>query len=79
MMLMIDGGIRRGTDVLKALALGASAVFIGRPFIFANALAGCDGVIHAGSILKEEIDRNMGLLGITSLAELTTDYLVKAR
>ena len=79
MMLMIDGGIRRGTDVLKALALGASAVFVGRPFIFANALAGRDGVIHAGSILKEEIDRNMGLLGITSLAELTTDYLVKTR
>ena len=78
-VLMIDGGIRRGTDVLKALALGASAVFVGRPFIFANALAGRDGVIHAGSILREEIDRNMALLGLTSLAALSTDYLIKTR
>ena len=79
MLLMIDGGIRRGTDVLKALALGASAVFVGRPFIFSNALAGRDGVIHTGNILKDEIDRNMAMLGLTNLADLSADYLIKTK
>jgi L-lactate dehydrogenase (cytochrome) len=71
----IDGGIRRGTDVLKALALGASFVFLGRPFNYAAALGGEAGVAHAIGILREEIDRDMALLGITSFAELRPEML----
>ncbi|MCJ0763415.1 alpha-hydroxy acid oxidase [Variovorax terrae] len=73
--IMIDGGIRRGTDVLKALALGAKFVFVGRPFVFAAALAGQAGVRHAIGILSEEIDRDMGLLGLNSLADLEPSHL----
>ena len=65
--VMMDGGVRRGTDVLKALALGAVFVFVGRPFVYAAAIAGEAGVRHAINILLTEIDRNMGLLGISSL------------
>jgi FMN-dependent dehydrogenase len=69
MTVMIDGGIRRGTDVLKALALGARFVFVGRPFLFAAVTGGEAGVRRAIALLVEEVDRDMGLLGITSLAE----------
>jgi L-lactate dehydrogenase (cytochrome) len=70
MPVMIDGGIRRGTDVLKALALGAKFVFLGRPFLYAAAVAGESGVRHAASLLSEEIDRNMALLGIISTNDI---------
>jgi L-lactate dehydrogenase (cytochrome) len=73
--VMIDSGFRRGTDVLKALALGAKFVFVGRPFAFAASVGGEDGVRHAIEILRTEIDRDMALLGITSLAELTPERL----
>jgi L-lactate dehydrogenase (cytochrome) len=73
---MYDSGIRRGTDVLKALALGARFVFLGRPFLYAAAVAGEPGVLHACRILYEEIDRDMVLLGIKSLGELGPDYLL---
>jgi L-lactate dehydrogenase (cytochrome) len=79
MTIMIDGGIRRGTDVLKALALGAKFVFIGRPFLYAAAIAGPAGVHHAASVLKDEISRDMAMLGISSLAEMKRDLLVPAR
>jgi L-lactate dehydrogenase (cytochrome) len=72
---MMDGGVRRGTDVLKALALGARFVFIGRPFFFAAAVAGQRGVAHAIRLLRDEIDRDMALLGIRSLAEMTPDRI----
>jgi L-lactate dehydrogenase (cytochrome) len=75
--VMIDGGFRRGTDVLKALALGASFVFLGRPFIYAAAIGGEPGVRHAFSILHEEIDRNMALLGINTLDELHPRMLIR--
>jgi len=75
----MDGGIRRGTDVLKALALGAKYVFIGRPFLYAAAIAGAAGVHHAASLLKDEISRDMAMLGITSLAEMKRELLVPAR
>lgn len=75
MAVMLDSGIRRGTDVLKALALGADFVFVGRPFLFAAAVAGAPGVAHAMSLLKEEIDRDMALLGIVTLEELSPDLL----
>jgi L-lactate dehydrogenase (cytochrome) len=77
--IMIDGSIRRGTDVLKALALGAAAVFVGRPFIYAAAIAGVPGVLHASKLLSDEIDRDMALLGVTKLAALSQDYLIAAR
>lgn len=77
MTVMMDGGIRRGSDVLKAIALGAEFVFVGRPLIYAAAIAGEDGVRHAIAILSSEIHRNMGLLGINALTELSPDRLVK--
>lgn len=67
MTVMMDSGIRRGTDVLKALALGAQFVFVGRPFLFAHAVAGEAGVCHAVYLLREEIDRDLALLGAPSL------------
>jgi L-lactate dehydrogenase (cytochrome) len=73
--VMIDGGIRRGTDVLKAIALGADFVWVGRPMLFAAAIAGCAGVVHAMTLLREEISRNMAMLGVTSLDDLDTTFL----
>jgi L-lactate dehydrogenase (cytochrome) len=67
MTVMMDSGIRRGTDVLKALALGAQFVFVGRPFLFAHAVAGEAGVRHVVRLLREEIDRDLALLGARSL------------
>jgi L-lactate dehydrogenase (cytochrome) len=79
MTVMMDSGVRRGTDVLKALALGAQFVFIGRPFLFAAAIAGEPGVRHAVDLLQDEIDRDMALLGINSLAEMRRELLTTAR
>ena len=62
----VDGGIRRGTDVLKALALGADAAFAARPFACALAVDGEAGVAHALSLLPDEIALGLGLLGCTS-------------
>ncbi len=73
---MMDGGIRRGTDVLKALALGAKFVFVGRPFNYAAAIAGEAGVRHAIDILATEIDRDMAMLGINRLDELSPRHLL---
>ena len=78
MTVMLDGSVRRGTDVLKALALGADFVFIGRPMLFAAAIGGEPGVAHAIRLLREEIGRDMALLGITSLAEMTPALLAPA-
>lgn len=75
--IMMDSGVRRGTDVFKALALGASFVFVGRPFGFAAAIGGEAGVGHAIRLLSAEVNRNMALLGISSLAELTPQRLVR--
>jgi L-lactate dehydrogenase (cytochrome) len=68
--VMLDSGVRRGTDVLKALALGARFVFVGRPFNYAAALGGEAGVRRALRILSSEISTDMAMLGIRSLGEL---------
>ena len=75
MALMMDSGIRRGTDVLKALALGAQFVWVGRPFNYAATVEGEAGVAHAISILKGEVYRNMSLVGVNSVAELNRSFL----
>jgi L-lactate dehydrogenase (cytochrome) len=73
--VMLDSGVRRGSDVLKALALGASFVFVGRPFSFGATVAGEAGVLHAISILRQEVSRNLALLGINSPAEIGPDFI----
>ncbi|MFV0335838.1 MAG: alpha-hydroxy acid oxidase [Tropicimonas sp.] len=78
MALMVDGGLRRGTDVIKALALGADFVFVGRPFLFAASLGGEAAVERAIDILREEIHRDLGLLGLRETAEISPEILMPA-
>jgi L-lactate dehydrogenase (cytochrome) len=77
MTVMLDGGIRRGTDVLKALALGAQFVFVGRPMLFAAVAGGEAGVTRALTLLKDEVDRDMALLGIRSIGEISPELVRK--
>jgi len=79
MEVMLDSGVRRGTDVLKAMALGARCVFVGRPFNYAATVAGQRGVAHAIALINEEVRRNMGLLGVVDLKELSVEFLQRAR
>ena len=74
--VMLDSGVRRGTDVIKALSLGASCVFIGRPFNYAAAVAGAAGVDHAIDLMRQEVSRDMALMGVTSLDQLDKSLLV---
>jgi 4-hydroxymandelate oxidase len=68
--LIVDGGIRRGTDVLKALALGASAVLVGRPYVYGLANAGAMGVAHVLRLLRDELEIAMALCGCRTLADV---------
>jgi (S)-mandelate dehydrogenase len=77
--IIVDGGIRRGTDVIKAVALGADAVFAGRAVLYGLAAGGRAGAKRSLDILHAELDRDMGLLGVPSLAELDPSLLVPAR
>ncbi len=77
MTVMMDSGIRRGTDVLKALALGAKFVFVGRPFNYAASVGGEAGVLHAAEILRGEVYRNMALVGVNTFAELGPERLLR--
>lgn len=74
--LLLDGGIRRGSDVFKAIALGATAVMIGRPYIHALATAGALGVAHLLRLLREELEVTMALCGCSNLAEISDAYLL---
>ena len=65
--LLVDGGIRRGTDVLKAIALGAQAVLVGRPYVYGLANAGALGVAHVLRLLRDELEIAMALSGCTNL------------
>jgi L-lactate dehydrogenase (cytochrome) len=78
MTVMIDSGFRRGTDIVKALALGAACVFVGRPFLFAAAYAGQAGTAHAIALLAKELDKDMALLGVRRTEEITRDLLIDA-
>jgi 4-hydroxymandelate oxidase len=68
--VIVDGGIRRGTDVVKALALGASAVQIGRPYVYGLAVGGAEGVEHVVRILRQELLMTMAVLGRPNIASL---------
>ena len=73
--VFIDGGFRRGTDVLKAIALGAKLVFMGRPQLYGAAVAGTEGIAKVVDILRSEIDRDLALLGCKDLGEVSPDLL----
>ena len=64
--VLLDGGVRRGTDALKALALGARAVLIGRPMLWALAVGGEEGVTHVLELLRAEVELGLALLGCSS-------------
>ncbi|KAH8594950.1 FMN-dependent dehydrogenase-domain-containing protein [Bisporella sp. PMI_857] len=73
--VVLDGGVRRGADILKALCLGASAVSLGRPFMYAIGGYGTEGAVKAIQILSDEIETTMRLLGVTSLSQLNPEYV----
>jgi 4-hydroxymandelate oxidase len=73
--ILVDGGIRRGTDVVKAIALGADAVLIGRPYLYALAVAGAEGVARALEILRTELMMAMALTGRTAIKQIDRTVL----
>lgn len=77
--VLLDGGIRRGTDVLKALALGARAVMIARPWFYGLAAGGEPGVVRTLRILRSELDRGMALIGAPAVGSLDASFVRMAR
>jgi L-lactate dehydrogenase (cytochrome)/(S)-mandelate dehydrogenase len=77
--VLVDGGIRRGGDVVKALALGAKACLIGRPQLWGVAVAGEAGVARVLEIFRSEIDRAMGLCGVTRIDQIDKSLLLTKR
>ncbi|MAZ88642.1 MAG: alpha-hydroxy-acid oxidizing enzyme [Cellvibrionaceae bacterium] len=77
--VLLDGGVRRGTDIFKALALGADAVLIGRPQIYALAVAGALGVAHMLKLLRDELEVTMALCGCPTLKDINPDCLFKPK
>jgi L-lactate dehydrogenase (cytochrome) len=75
--LLLDGGIRRGTHVLKAMALGAKACLIGRAYLYGLSAGGEAGVSRALAVLRAEISRDMALMGACSIADVTRDRIAK--
>jgi glycolate oxidase len=73
--VFVDSGFSRGTDIAKAIALGAEAVGIGRLFCYGLAAAGQAGVVRVLEILEDELKRSIGMLGLTSYAGLDTSFL----
>ena len=74
--VIVDSGFRRGTDVVKALALGADLVLIGRATLYGTAVGGEAGATRALSLLREEINRTMALIGCRSIAELSPEHVI---
>ncbi|MEO5796297.1 MAG: alpha-hydroxy acid oxidase [Rhodoferax sp.] len=77
--VLVDGGIRRGTDVLKAMALGASAVLIGRPYVYGLANAGAVGVAHVLRLLRDELEIAMALCGCKTLDQASAALLLEGK
>ncbi len=75
--MLLDGGVRRGGDILKALALGATACLIGRPQLWGLAVAGEAGVGRILEIYRGELDRAMGLCGFTRIADIDRSVLLE--
>lgn len=73
--VLMDGGIRRGTDIVKAIAHGATAVLIGRPYLYGLAAGGAEGVTHVQKILRKELRMAMALLGLRNLAAINRSVL----
>lgn len=73
--VLVDGGIRRGTDILIALALGATAVLVGRPVLWGLAVSGATGVRHVLDLLRTDLDRALALAGATGPADLSRDLV----
>ena len=73
--ILIDGGIRRGADIVKAICLGARGVLIGRAYAYGLAAAGYDGVARALDILRTDVERTLRLLGCASITELDRSYV----
>src|SRR5258708_17247731 len=73
--VLLDGGIRRGTDIVKAICLGARAVLCGRAYAYGLAAAGEAGVARAIEILRTDLERTLRLLGCASIAALDRSYV----
>ena len=73
--VLVDGGIRRGTDLFKALAHGATAVMIGRPYVYGLAVAGSEGVAAVVEILRRELEQTMALMGVADIARIDRSTL----
>jgi (S)-mandelate dehydrogenase len=74
--VLIDSGYRRGTDIVKALALGANAVLLGRASLYGLEAAGEAGVDHVLRLLKDEVDRTLAQIGCPSVSQLSPDYVM---
>jgi isopentenyl diphosphate isomerase/L-lactate dehydrogenase-like FMN-dependent dehydrogenase len=77
--VLLDSGVRRGVDVLRALALGARAVLVGRPVVYGLAARGEEGVLHVLQLLRDEVELGLRLLGCTSPAEVTREHVEWSR
>src|SRR5204862_3597140 len=73
--VLMDGGVRRGSDIVKAICLGARAVLVGRAYAFGLAAAGKPGVTRALEILRQDVERTLRLLGCSSVSALNSSYL----
>ncbi|BBD01499.1 (S)-mandelate dehydrogenase [Sphingobium sp. YG1] len=76
--VLVDSGFRRGADVVKALAMGASAILIGRPLLYGMAAAGGDGVDAVIAILRDEVDRTLAQIGCPEIGLLSRDFIMPA-
>jgi (S)-mandelate dehydrogenase len=76
--LLVDGGVRRGSDIAKAVALGAEGVLLGRAPVYGLAAGGEDGVSHALAILADEFDRTLALTGCSGVADLSPDLIARS-
>ena len=76
---MIDGGFKEGTDVFKALGLGAKFIFFGRPALWGLSVSGQQGVENVLNIFKQELNLTMALSGVTKIEQITKDYILPVR